>query len=525
MKTPKVINRRITNLLATLLLAGSGLAGQTVNVAVKGLQDTKAVPFDSIIITNQTTNSCLRIGNLPSTETIYNINLTDGVIQLDRKNGSATADDNRKPSTINRESRIYTPGDRILISIRKGNLKSQTWSGKPENGSLIQLALPKNNRVFDMRQTISSGAQINTIAFSGVAFYSGCFYASTFYPPGKVADYFGFQYLRDNDPDESGHNTDFLTKAAWHLMQILDEHQLQMLIDLAVEQEGLFNKYALGRLPLIKAFHRYQDGQLPTGKTMLDKEAVKKLSRDLYLIDGEISYGRAQVFGKIIQSLSETQRDSLNRLSVVGMRSWTMPARPEVRIPRGLNVWVMSNASELFSWYLRGVEADVYFCPERQGTYFGGFYMKDAPAVGNAGYAIDMQATANKGAYLLQNILNRSQSDDIRAIYTEVKPVLQQMVLVREQISTELRKAIDGKTVDKSKIMQWSAEYGELDGAYIYSMVEHFVRVGKTLTSTQKDELQKLRNLEAYPCREGKVFLYSAPIDEPDLPDTDFLFQ
>jgi hypothetical protein len=113
-----------------------------------------------------------------------------------------------------------------------------------------------------MRQTLSSGAQINTISFSGVAFYSGCFYASTFYPPGKVADYFGFQYLRDNDLDESGHNTDFLTKVAYHMMHILNPAQLLKLIDLAVEQESLFNQYVLERLTLIKAFHRYLGNDL-----------------------------------------------------------------------------------------------------------------------------------------------------------------------------------------------------------------------------------------------------------------------
>ena len=49
-------------------------------------------------------------------------------------------------------------------------------------------------------QTISDQAQSMTIAFDGLAFVTGSFCAQTFYPPGKVADFFGFQYLRDNDP-------------------------------------------------------------------------------------------------------------------------------------------------------------------------------------------------------------------------------------------------------------------------------------------------------------------------------------
>lgn len=379
---------------------------------------------------------------------------------------------------------------------------------------------------FTMEQTLSSGAQINTIAFSGLAFYSGSFYASTFYPPGKVADYFGFQFMRDNDPTESGHNTDFLTKAAWHTMRILNSTQLQKLIDLAAEQEQLFRNYALGRLVLIKAFHRYLDGNLPEGTTMIDLAQVQKVSADLYEIDGEISYRRAVVFAEVIKSLTAAQKASFEALGKSGMQDWSMPEKPEVNIPKGLNTWVMSNASEMFSWYLRDIEADVYFCPERQGTYFGGFYMKDAPAVGNPGYAIDMQATASKGSDMLNKILNKSQSDIIKSIYPSVTETLNKIVEVREKIAKELRKERSvNEKADKSIILALSREYGQYDGIYIYQMVENFVKVGRTLTAAQKNALTLLRNLADYPDEPGKVFIYSEKTNEPEIPNTDFLFK
>ena len=45
----------------------------------------------------------------------------------------------------------------------------------------------------------------------------------SFFPPGKVADFWGFQYLRDNDPSEMGHNTDFLTRAATTCSYVLTD--------------------------------------------------------------------------------------------------------------------------------------------------------------------------------------------------------------------------------------------------------------------------------------------------------------
>ena len=49
--------------------------------------------------------------------------------------------------------------------------------------------------------------------------------------------------------------------------------------------------------------------------------------------------------------------------------------------------------------------ADVYFCPERHGTYYGGFYIKDAPAVGVSGYTISESLTNTLGSALINSSL------------------------------------------------------------------------------------------------------------------------
>ena len=60
---------------------------------------------------------------------------------------------------------------------------------------------------FNTTQTLSDVAQSTTMAFSGLALMTGNLNAQSFFPPGKVADYTGFQYLRDNDPDNMGHTS------------------------------------------------------------------------------------------------------------------------------------------------------------------------------------------------------------------------------------------------------------------------------------------------------------------------------
>jgi hypothetical protein len=64
---------------------------------------------------------------------------------------------------------------------------------------------------YSLEQAMSDQAQLSTIAFSGLAFITGSAGADTFFPPGKVADFFGFQYMRDVDTAGYGHNTLFLS--------------------------------------------------------------------------------------------------------------------------------------------------------------------------------------------------------------------------------------------------------------------------------------------------------------------------
>ncbi|MEI6423191.1 MAG: hypothetical protein WCP55_13295 [Lentisphaerota bacterium] len=71
---------------------------------------------------------------------------------------------------------------------------------------------------YNIEQAVSDNAQLHTIAFSGLAFITGDFGASTFIPPGKVCDFFGFQYMRDIDAAQKGHNPMFLDRVAGNVL-------------------------------------------------------------------------------------------------------------------------------------------------------------------------------------------------------------------------------------------------------------------------------------------------------------------
>lgn len=383
------------------------------------------------------------------------------------------------------------------------------------------------NYQYTIEQTLSDGAQRNTIAFDALGFMTGNLGSQTFLPPGKVADYSGFQFLRDNDPTELGHNTGFVTIIAFNILHLLDNDQLQVYIDAANDQVSLINEYAYMRFPLCDAFRRLIDGDLPAGTTGLDQEAVEAYSAELYKIDGEISYNRALVFGQIINSLSDDQIARLTALKALnGIGNWDSTLEDplkDLQLSHDVNVAVMTYASEFYAWYAGSVEADVYFCPERQGTYFGSFYLKDWPAMGNPNYTINEQLTASAGQEFL-NILNADQSALITGITDLQEESLYALVEARESISTELRKFMVGNVADEAQILAVSGEYGRYDGEIIYLYATRFAQVYLSMSDAQRQQLTSLADELGYIDPDG-AFLYSQPIDMPEFENSDFLFK
>ncbi|MGD0090609.1 MAG: PKD domain-containing protein [Planctomycetota bacterium] len=412
--------------------------------------------------------------------------------------------------------------------------------------------------VLNMALTIADGGQRSTLAFDGLAMMTGNLEAQSFFPPGKVADYTGFQYLRDNDPDNMGHNTSFLTRVAENVIYILTDAQLAQLAALAVAQQDQFNLYGYKRFALMKAFRRLLDGDIPSGSTGLDLAAVKKASNELYLIDGQISFDRALLYANIYNSMNSTQTKYLAAMKGKGWKSWPDTSttayqaviQPKMKsLPQGSAVLVMTYAGDLFSWHAGSVNADVYFCPERHGTYYGGFYIKDAPAVGHEGYSIGEQLTATAGAALCdssQGYVTQDQAAVVSSLVDTQRNNLYagtvNIVQVRTAIATLLRSLLVSTASSdsvKSQVLALSGAYGELDGEDNYNYATVFAQVYKTLTSDQKTKLAALRkSIMSGTYADGTSFddslcttpfLYSDPITDqsvlaPYIGNTDYLF-
>jgi hypothetical protein len=404
---------------------------------------------------------------------------------------------------------------------------SLVFAGCKKNSDTNTGTSLNNEPRYTIEQAISDEAQRNTIAFDGLAFLTGCLGSQSFLPPGKVADYSGFQYLRDNDPTNLGHNTSFVTIVAFNVLHILSADQINMYVERAQNQINQINTFAYNRFPLLKAFHRLKDGDIPSGSTGLNKDVMMSYTAGLYQLDGQISYDRAKLFGRVIGSMSSVQKAKMDALkSLNGVAHWDSTLSNPLQglnLSQEVNVAVMTYASEMYAWYAGTVKSDTYFCPERHGTYFGSFFLKDWPAMGNPNYTINETLTASAGQDFL-SILTTDQANKVKGIVDLQRDALTGIVAEREAIAKELRKFLASQTADSSAIMSLSSKYGELDGELSYYYATTFTEVCNTVSDGQKIQLAALANALGYIAPAG-AFLYSQPIGLPEIMNTDFMFK
>jgi hypothetical protein len=307
------------------------------------------------------------------------------------------------------------------------------------------------------------------------------------------------------------------------VLAILDDEQKAKLVTLAKEQAPLYADFAYNRFALMKAFRRNLEGDIPSGTTGLSVEAVSEYTAGLYEIDAALSYHRALVVGEVVHSFTSEQKAYFGGMDFNDYSSWPeVPEDDALKKSMGHTefVAVMTYASELFSWYKGSLKADIYFCPERHGTYFGGFYLKDYRAMNNPDYFIPTSTTRDSGRSFLE-ILNDEQRPLITGIVDEQRSTLGEIVDIRTEVATELRKAMSGELPDKDKIYSLIHRYGELDGELSCLYATRFAAVNKTLTESQQTAMVKLRNLDVLP---GGGYRFSTSVSMPEIPDTDFLF-
>lgn len=432
------------------------------------------------------------------------------------------------------------PGESAQESDRRPDLNSaspQPWSpsGSPGHrekpGPSDRPGRSSGQQGYTLEQSVSDRAQLMTIAFNGLAFITGSFGASSFIPPGKVADFFGFQFMRDVDAAGKGHSPQFLDRVAGNVLSSLDASQLGMFRTEAVSEAEQMRGLALRRLPMIAAFHDQLNGRIPAGSAGLNREAVTRYGGAMFEADAGLAFLRAAVFGRLAASLTTQQKATLARMRFGDFNSWPAVDMERYKLGRGtehiVNVAYMTLASEFFSWYAGSFEADTYFCPERHGTYFGGFYLKDAPAMaaaaaGRRGYQISTSLTSDSGEMFLR-LLDAGQQRLMTNILERQRRPLAEIVEVRRAISAELRKFLPGGTADRAKVTALGRRYGELDGELAWTYATTFATVAATLTPSQSAAAQRLRGGDVRSA--AAAYLYSDPLPQtPAVEKTGFFF-
>jgi len=490
------------------------------------------------------------------------------VVLLDTSTGGPTSwswtfSDDGSTSTAQHPAHVFTRAGSTQVTLTAANAAGAATTSQTVT---VGAAAAASTDAYTMTQTLTDLAQGTTLAFDGLAMMTGNLQAQSFFPPGKVADYTGFQYLRDNTPGGLGHNTSFMTNLCNNILYILNDAQLAQLKALAIAQQDDIDAYGYQRYLLMKGFRRLLDGDLPSGATGLNLDAVKAASNGLYLIDGQIAFDRAMLYAGIYASMAggtpcnsdpTTTQLAYMEAMKAGFSAWPTLGTDQLNainlrmkgLSNGVVVAMSTYAGDIFSWYAGGLDADVYFCPERHGTYYGGFYVKDGPAVGVPGYQISTTLTGTAGAALsdsTQGYVTAAQASAMTALVDTQRNNLYlgtpNIVETRTEVATllrSLRTSTTGSDLIQARVLALSGRYGDLDGENNYNYATAFAQVYATLSAAQKAQLAGLRqSILTGTYADGTPFdfttcltyyLYSRLILDtsalaPFVADTDFLF-
>jgi len=218
-------------------------------------------------------------------------------------------------------------------------------------------------------------------------------------------------------------------------------------------------------------------------------------------------------------------------------------------LDNGVVVAIMTYAGDIFSWWAGDLDADVYFCPERHGTYYGGFYVKDGPAVGVPGYQISTTLTADAGNDMIdssQGYVTSAQAAVLSALAAAQQDNLYagtpNIVQIRTEIATllrSLRESTANSDAVRARVLALSAVYGDLDGQDNCCYINAFAQAYGTMDAAQLAKLATLRaSFLTGTYQDGSPFdfttcttyyLYSGAISDtsrlyPYIADTDPLF-
>lgn len=343
-------------------------------------------------------------------------------------------------------------------------------------------------QVYTVSQAVSREAQLHTLAFAGLAYLTGSPAEDSFFPPGKLADYFGFQFLRDNDPGGRGHQGDFLTTIAQGVLAVLDERQRSELVELAEAQAPVLESFARARLPLLQAFRR----SLPASAPTLDRGAVLSYSGRLYQLDMTLASQRAVVMARVLRSLTPAQQRALAQVGRVPGGRAAAEVLDRRQFSHRVHEAVLTYAADLFAWQRGNPEADTYFCPERHATYFGSFGLKTAPVHSRPQQGIDPRLTGDGGAAFL-SLLAPRQRQRLEDLVLAQQPLLGEIVVLRRNIAAELRHPLAGEPLDTLRLQDLARRYGELDGALSYGVATTLATLAQELTPAQQILLKSLR--------------------------------
>jgi hypothetical protein len=377
-------------------------------------------------------------------------------------------------------------------------------------------------------QTLGKAGQVNTLAASALGWFTGDLCADTFFPPGELIDFWGFQYLRDTDADEMGHNSNFAAKATYAVVNVLNTTQKMWLLDLAYAQAG---QLGISSLSLANKTSATYDaavyGRLPFQLAVRDARAlnmnktrVMAYSGEMYASMGRLAIERAKLYARLWKSLNSSQMTLLDSYTSFNhLPNKTVDSTASKVNGQWIGLLYGTFAGDFLAWYKGNSVADAYFAPERVASYFGLFYMKDIISLQMNAYGvsttISSEITGDYGENL-RNQLTNAQDWNMDHLLDLELPHAYQYYYARVNATRLLRQFLSVGYADEALILSLAREMGEHDGAISYYASMALNNISRSLDSTQLASFASIKQSGIPACSGYWYLSYNYPMPAVD---------
>ncbi|MBB1462391.1 hypothetical protein H5300_03425 [Vibrio sp. SG41-7] len=329
------------------------------------------------------------------------------------------------------------------------------------------------------REQVDEKALTDAIASRTLSWLTGSSSNNDYMSVGRMANYFGFVGLRV----ASGHSLS-RSQVAKQTLSVLDSQQRNTLLALLEQQKAPFEQVAKSRF----AMNRALEGLL-IGESISEKEFLE-LGQRYGQHEAQLGEIIAEAFGKIIQTLTEEQKQQLDairhaHLNGKGQELAKGNSKPKIKLNKNDKKELTNLAARFLSWSTGSEAFNDFEVVGKPSQHFG---------------FVSLRMASNHGVkrgQVSKEVMSLLTADQRKVLEQAAKRNIDEFnrfIEQRGKLMRNLEVAQNGQSIETENVLRYGREVGKVEASMTWSQAMAMLKVRASLTDEQSQSLLSIRN-------------------------------